>query len=400
MAFKQKYDIVVAGAGVAGVAAALEAARSGFKVALVEKTILFGGLATTGLINVYLPLCDGRGRQVIFGIAAELLHLSIKYGPGTVPTGWQGGAPGEPTSRYLVRFSPAAFVMALDEALQAAGVDLWLDTLACLPVLENKRMIGIEVENKSGRGLLAARCVIDATGDADLAFRSGAPCVMQDNWMSFWSHEISKEKLVQALENPGREDLLQATCLRLGAADTGQGHPEGMGKFFGTENQQVTQFVLEGRRLLREHYLKEWEGGESSRQTLFPINLPSMAQFRTTRSITGRNSMVDGQADTHRSTSIGLTGDWRKPGPVWEIPYGALLPLEIQGILAAGRCIASTGDAWQVTRVIPPAALTGQAAGVAAGLAVSKKTTPDQISAAEVQAAMLKRGIPYHIADL
>ena len=400
MDFKQKYDIVVAGAGVAGIAAALEAARSGYRTALVEKTVLFGGLATTGLINVYLPLCDGRGRQVIFGIAEELLHLSIKYGPGTVPTGWKGGAPGEPTSRYLVRFSPAAFVLALDEILQAAGVNLWLDTLACLPVMEGQQVVGVDVENKSGRSSLAAQCVIDATGDADLAFQSGAPCVVQDNWMSFWSHQISREKLAQALDNPGKEDLLQATCLRLGAADTGKGHPEGMGKFYGTENEQVTRFILEGRRLLREHYLKAWEPGIASRQTLFPITLPSMAQFRTTRCITGRESMIDGQADLHRETSIGLTGDWRSPGPIWEIPYGALLPQGTSGMLVAGRCIASSGDAWQVTRVIPPAALTGQAAGVAAGLAVHKKTTPDQISAAEVQAAMQKKGIPCHISDL
>ncbi len=400
MGLKQSYDIVVAGAGVAGVAAALEAARSGFKTALVEKTILFGGLATTGLINVYLPLCDGRGRQVIFGIAEELLHLSIKYGPGTIPAGWKGGAPGEPTSRYLVRFSPAAFVLALDEVLQAAGVDLWLDTLVCLPVMEGRRVTGVEVENKSGRSLLAAQCVIDATGDADLVFQSGASCVVQDNWMSIWSHQISKEKIVRALDNPGKEDLLQATCLRLGANDNGKGHPEGMEKFYGTENEQITHFVLEGRRLLREHYQKEWGRGASSRQSLFPITLSSMAQFRTTRCITGLDSMMDGQADKHRETSIGLSGDWRKPGPVWEIPYGALLPREIQGLLAAGRCIASTGDAWQVTRVIPPAALTGQAAGVAAGLAVHKNTTPDQISAAEVQAAMQMRGIPNHIADL
>ena len=76
------------------------------------------------------------------------------------------------------------------------------------------------------------------------------------------------------------------------------------------------------------------------------------------------------------------------------------MPRGVGGILAAGRCIDSSGDAWQVTRVIPPAALTGQAAAVAAGLAVLKRTTPDQISAAEVQAALQKRGIPYHIADL
>ena len=67
MGFEQDYDVVVAGAGVAGVAAALECARAGMRTALVEKTVLIGGLATTGLVNFYLPLCDGRGHQVIYG---------------------------------------------------------------------------------------------------------------------------------------------------------------------------------------------------------------------------------------------------------------------------------------------------------------------------------------------
>jgi hypothetical protein len=295
-----------------------------------------------------------------------------------------------------VRFSPAAFVLALDEVLQTAGVDLWLDTLACLPVVEGGRVTGVEVENKSGRGRLNAGCVIDATGEADLVQRAGAACVEQDNWMSLWLHQISKQKLVEALEHGDADALLQATCLRLGANDRGSGHPEGMEKFYGVEGQQVTRFVLEGRRLLREYYRQQPAG----RQELFALTLPAMAQFRTTRRIVGLEGMRDGQSGQQRATSIGLTGDWRKPGPVWEIPYGALLPRGVGGILAAGRCIDSSGDAWQVTRVIPPAALTGQAAGAAAGLAVLNKTTPDQIPAADVQAVMQKRGIPLHIEEI
>jgi NADPH-dependent 2,4-dienoyl-CoA reductase/sulfur reductase-like enzyme len=73
MVFEKKYDVVVAGAGVAGVAAALAAARRGHSVALIEKQTIIGGLATSGLIFVYLPLCDGNGRQVTFGISEELL---------------------------------------------------------------------------------------------------------------------------------------------------------------------------------------------------------------------------------------------------------------------------------------------------------------------------------------
>ena len=73
-------DVAVVGGGVAGIAAALSAARQGAKVALVEKQCVLGGLATSGLITIYLPLCDGMGRQVSFSIAEELLRLSILRG--------------------------------------------------------------------------------------------------------------------------------------------------------------------------------------------------------------------------------------------------------------------------------------------------------------------------------
>ncbi|MFN2109744.1 MAG: FAD-dependent oxidoreductase, partial [Anaerolineae bacterium] len=148
MHFEKDFDVLVVGAGVAGVAAALECARAGLHTALVEKTALVGGLATTGLVNIYLPLCDGLGHQVTYGIAEELLHLSIKYGPGDVPDGWREGR-----GRYLTTFSPASFVLALDETLEDAGVDLWLDTLFCRPVVDGERIVGLEVENKSGRGV-------------------------------------------------------------------------------------------------------------------------------------------------------------------------------------------------------------------------------------------------------
>ena len=73
-----KFDVVVAGAGIAGISAAVAAARMGRKTALVEKQTLIGGLATSGLILVYLPLCNGKGTQVTFGIAEELLLRSLQ----------------------------------------------------------------------------------------------------------------------------------------------------------------------------------------------------------------------------------------------------------------------------------------------------------------------------------
>ena len=73
-------DVTVAGGGVAGIAAALAAARNGSKVLLIEKQCMLGGLATAGLVTIYLPLCDGMGRQMSYGICEELLRLSIQLG--------------------------------------------------------------------------------------------------------------------------------------------------------------------------------------------------------------------------------------------------------------------------------------------------------------------------------
>ena len=428
MDFDRTYDVVVAGAGVAGVAAALECARAGLQVALVEKTVLLGGLATTGLINIYLPLCDGHGHQAVFGIAEELLHLSIKYGPGSIPNGWAptvpppqlspggGGRIGERRApvqgpRYMTPFSPASFALAIDEALLNAGIAVWLDTLVAAPVMgvgtprgvgtlwPGQRIVGLEVENKSGRGVLRAAVVIDATGDADVAYRAGAPCVESDNWLSLWAVETSLVCALQAAEDPQNAKLLE--MIHVGGDADGRNHPSDQPKYHGTDSDEVTRFVLEGRRLLREHYqASQAELGPDGRRQRFPVTLPAMAQFRTTRRIDGKETMTIDRPNTALSTSVALVPDWRRPGPVWEVPYGALIARGIQGLLAAGRCFSAEGEAWEVARVIPPAALTGQVAGVAATLAVRQGTTPDAIEAADVQRALRERGIPFHASDI
>ena len=182
----KQYDVAVIGGGVAGAAAALQAARCGCKTILMEKNVLLGGLATAGLIYFYLPLCDGRGRQVTFGVSEELLHRSLLYGPGRVPAAWKNGRNTETTERLQAAFSPAAFMLALDEALEEAGVDIWLDTLFCAVERDNGRIAAVEVENKSGRLRIEAKCFIDATGDADLARRAGAACRTDDNCLATW----------------------------------------------------------------------------------------------------------------------------------------------------------------------------------------------------------------------
>ena len=82
-------DVIVVGGGIAGVAAAVAAARQGADVMILEKTALFGGLATNGLISWYEPLCDGQGTQLMYGLPEELLRLSVRYGPDTLPAIWK-----------------------------------------------------------------------------------------------------------------------------------------------------------------------------------------------------------------------------------------------------------------------------------------------------------------------
>ncbi len=184
--FDAIYDIAVIGGGIAGVAAAIQAARSGMKTALVEKTVLFGGLATTGIINVYLPLCDGNGHQVSFGLTEELLRSSLLYGPGEIPEYWQNKKDAPEKERFRCIFSPASFILAMDEMLENAGVEIWLDTLVCDAEVVNNQITGAICENTSGRGRIRAKQFIDATGSSLFARRAGIDCHDEWNFLTAW----------------------------------------------------------------------------------------------------------------------------------------------------------------------------------------------------------------------
>ncbi len=398
--FRKTYDVLVAGGGVAGIAAALSASRAGMKTALIEKSIQLGGLATSGNVYGYLPLCDGMGRQVIFGIAEELLHASIKYGPGDVPSDWR--IPESP-SRYCVCFSPAAFVLALDELVINEKVDVWLDTLICQPIMEQDRVRGVEVENKSGRGVIDAKCVIDATGDADVAYRTGVPCEERDNFPVVWAFQVSLETARLAVNENSASKLLDLVWQ--GGSDVGEGLPAGYRKYFGTRGKDVSEFVLDSRKLLRDYFIREQAiMGEFGRNNLFPLVLPSMADFRTTRRIHGLRTL--GSADFFKrfDDSVGLVADWRGFGGqrknIWEVPYGTIVPQKIKGLLVAGRCISATGAAWEDMRVIPAAALTGEVAGVAAALAVSNNSTPEDIQVNDIRKEMDRKNMLYSLDSL
>ena len=394
--FEVGFDVVVAGAGVAGVAAALAAARQGAKVCLIEKTIFPGGLATTGCILHYLPLSDCRGNQATFGIAEELLHASLKYGPGEVPPDWMNP---ETKSRYDAKFNPASFILALDELLGAAGVDVWLDTLVCRARGEAGRLTGIEVENKSGRGLVRGKVFVDGTGDADVAYRAGAPCVTGKNALAIWSLAYSLDAARQAVQQESGHPLMK--LVTEGALDDGSKAIRGVRSFSGVDGHDVSEFILTGRRYLLDYYKREQQKrGANGRKDIYPSFLPAMADFRTTRRIDGIYSMGNDDAFRHFPDSVGLVAEWYSGKTLWETPYRSLLPRKVRGLLAAGRCMASGGRAWSVMRVIQAAAMTGEVCGLAAARSVERGITPDRIDLPWLQGEVVKRKFVIDVREI
>ena len=129
----KEYDVAVCGGGFGGISAALASARQGKKTVLFEKQFILGGLGTAGIVTIYLPLCDGYGHQVSFGIAEELLRLSIAYGAeARYPENWLDGVgtKTENDPRFQVQYNPHLFAISVEKLLLENGVDIMYGTYA------------------------------------------------------------------------------------------------------------------------------------------------------------------------------------------------------------------------------------------------------------------------------
>ena len=103
--------------------------------------------------------------------------------------------------------------------------------------------------------------------------------------------------------------------------------------------------------------------------------------------------MSDADSGKHFEDNIGGVGDWRRPAPVYEIPYRALYVEGVKNVLAAGRCISAKDEAWEITRVIPAAAVTGEAAGAAAVMAVQHGVAVEDLSVEQLRSMLADDGV-------
>ena len=385
-------DVVVAGGGIAGVAAALAAARAGASVLLLENTCTLGGLATAGNVTVYLPIDDGRGRVVMGGLARELLDLSVADLKRDTPLAGFHGAPAawlDPAStrearaggpRFETGFNPCAFALAMEELLLREGVRILYDTRVCAAIRDGDRVSHLAVENKSGRTAVACGAVVDATGDADVCFLAGEPTVSLDSDVAGgWFY---------TLQDGGR--LWLHTSSHAFARDASKGGGAEGPFFRGDDGGQVTGQVLATRDLIRRGLARF--RAEHPDEDFQPFKLPTIACFRMTRRLAGACELRD--EDMHRwfDDAVCLAPDWRRRGPVWAIPWRCLAATRTANLAAAGRCASWAESAWDAMRTIPVCAATGEAAGLGAALALRAGTPLPSLDARRLADELRARG--------
>lgn len=390
---KKRYDVIVCGGGVAGVAAAVSCAENGLSTLLLEKSNILGGLGTLGLINLFVPMCNGRGKQIIFGLAEKWLRKSAELGFDTIPEIWQNGEPKEKTEvRYIQRYSPAIFAYQLTEEITKSGADILFDCMATEPIMEGNICRGVITESKGGTEFYACSMLIDTTGDCDILRRGGVPTVSGENYFSFFTKMADLESCRKAVEMGDIRYMYKV----ISGGDInlfGDNQPSDIPRWSGLSAEEVTDYIVRNHLLV----LEKLKG--SDRKTREIITTPGMPQFRTTCHIKGDYSLKLSDAYRHFDDSICAINDFEHRDHLFEIPLRALTRSDLPNIITAGRSADGTGYGWDLIRVIPPAILTGQAAGEAVALALKTNKDVAQVDIKALQNKLEKENVMIHFPD-
>lgn len=380
-----KYDIAVCGGGFGGISAALAAAREGKKVILFEKEYILGGLGTAGLVTIYLPLCDGVGHQVSFGIAEELLRLSIKYGAeAKYPENWLDGigTRTEEDKRFQVQYNAQVFAILAEQLLTEAGVDILYGSYVIDASVKDNKIEYLTVANKTGKTDYYIDSVIDATGDADIAKFAGAPTEtykpgnLLAAWYYFTDAEGYKLKILGGSRMPKKLPEDAKVCEMYS------------NRYAALEAEELSLMT----RLSHEQILHDWLKRRENDPEAVVSTIATIPQVRMTRRIIGDYTLSYDEMHKRFDDSIGMVSDWRKRGPVFEVPFRTLYNSSVRNLIMAGRCTSVDDELWDVMRVIPCCAVTGQAAGTAAAM------TDDfsSIDVSKLQRKLEKSGVVLH----
>lgn len=442
---KQQYDVIVAGGGPAGVAAAVSAARSGADTLLIEKAGYLGGMATDGHIPAFCTFTDGKALEV-GGVGLEILQ-AMKAQMWRSP--FYDEKPGRDFEYDWVPIDAEVLKQVLDRLVQASGCDLALHTTLAEVRREGRRVTGLRLATPAGIREVCADQIIDCTGNALVAHGAGAQCLCGDEQgrvqaatLCFQIANFDTERFlryaraegetvtVEGTENgnlskasaraiadgkfPAGETQVAGIALTTpGTATLNFGHvfdfdpftPEGM-----------TRAELEGRRMLPSllAFLHGYVPG--AEKAVLIGSGPSIgiregrritADYMLTRADYDRRADFDDAigyysypVDLHaaRQAEGAMTGhgDYESsryaPGERYGIPYRSLIVRELDNLLAAGRIIGADRAAQASVRVMPACFLTGQAAGTAAALCAKRQIDLRKLNPETLRTALKEAG--------
>ena len=409
-----EYDVAVIGGGPSGVCAAVEAARNGAKVVLIESSGMLGGMATGALVGPFMTSYDRTGsRPVVGGLFSEIVARLEKLGGALDPAGID--APGIHTSfiaPYHKRVTPIdAFLLqiVLDDLAAEAGVDVLLYTRFADCIVEENRVSRLILLKLQGLCSLTAKIVIDCTGVAAVAAAAGVPTwkgddathVPQPGTLMFEVDGVEDDRYTEIPEDPVKAYRMPEKGFykvnHYHVYDTDQADSESMS----AAHREARRQVLDAYHVLHD----KTEGFEHARIT----QVASVLGVRESRHVRGSyvlkaEDLREGKRfeDRIAAYAFGMdvhsrtpeeTGNFKIPtADVYYIPYRSLLPLQVENMLIAGKTISCESQAAGAIRVMPCAMAIGQAAGAAASLCVRDGILPAEVSTPELQKILADHG--------
>jgi hypothetical protein len=419
-------NVLVVGGGPSGTAAAAAAAQTGADVALLERYNHLGGLSTGGLVIWIDRMTDWQGDLVIRGFAEELfdrLPADAVAGPSRAEWGSRDPArAGYWSNRTAAYHGVVTWSPTIDpERLKLLSQDIVLERKVKLiyhswgawPIVENGVAKGVVFESKEGRMAILADVVVDATGDGDMFARAGAAydndieeadvhhCmntswlfggVDMNRWIDFKTGEPEKHA---GFMQGGREQLglferpfvswRNDIALFMGPRQSG---------YSALDVDDLTEVEVRSHRAMAAH-LEYFRAHAPGFENAYLLQSAPQIGVRHARRLKGVGSVLRTQWPNGIALpdEVGVSPAVSPKFPNISIPYGALVPERLDGLLACGRHVSCDKNSHGFMREIPQCWITGQAAGVAAALAVAQGVQPRAVDVVSLQSALVKQGV-------